>query len=188
MTEKRQFRAIKGTRDILPPDSALWNWFEQTAREVFESYGFRDIRLPIFEQTDLFARSVGEDTDIVSKEMFTFTTGESDLLNLRDIHSSKYPHEPWQPVRLYRLGYRRWHGFAVRLSARWQCRRSRPPGVVHQIALQSVVRRLLPGPKHHLARLAKSDQASNRVACGRRQRRASRGHISSTGCKHCRVT
>ena len=44
MTEKRQFRAIKGTRDILPPDSALWNWFEQTARDVFESYNFREIR------------------------------------------------------------------------------------------------------------------------------------------------
>src|SRR5579863_7712906 len=77
MIEKKQFRAIKGTRDILPPDSALWNWFEQTAREVFESYNFREIRLPIFEQTDLFARSVGSDTDIVSKEMFTFHLAES---------------------------------------------------------------------------------------------------------------
>jgi histidyl-tRNA synthetase len=72
LPEKRQFRAIKGTRDILPSDSALWNWFEHIAREVFESYNFREIRLPIFEQTDLFARSVGTDTDIVSKEMFTF--------------------------------------------------------------------------------------------------------------------
>ena len=72
MPEKRPFRAIKGTRDILPPDSALWNWFEHAARDVFESYNFHEIRLPIFEQTDLFARSVGTDTDIVSKEMFTF--------------------------------------------------------------------------------------------------------------------
>ena len=76
MTEKKQFRAIKGTRDILPPDSSLWNWFEQTAREVFESYRFHEIRLPIFEQTDLFARSVGAETDIVSKEMFTFRLAE----------------------------------------------------------------------------------------------------------------
>jgi histidyl-tRNA synthetase len=76
MTEnKRQFKAIKGTRDILPPDSALWNWFEQTARNTFESYNFREIRLPVFEETELFARSVGSDTDIVSKEMFTFSTG-----------------------------------------------------------------------------------------------------------------
>jgi len=70
--ERRQFRAIKGTRDILPPDSALWNWFEQSARQVFESYNFRDIRTPIFEQTDLFARAVGADTDIVHKEMYVF--------------------------------------------------------------------------------------------------------------------
>jgi histidyl-tRNA synthetase len=72
MTERRQFRAIKGTRDILPPDSARWNWFEHTAREVFESYNFGEIRLPVFEETELFARSIGTETDVVSKEMFSF--------------------------------------------------------------------------------------------------------------------
>ncbi|MGH9712922.1 MAG: histidine--tRNA ligase [Candidatus Acidiferrales bacterium] len=72
MTEKRQFRAIKGTRDILPPDSSLWNWFEQSARDVFESYNFREIRLPIFEETQLFARSIGMETEVVSKEMYSF--------------------------------------------------------------------------------------------------------------------
>jgi len=77
---RRQFRAIKGTRDILPPDSALWNWFEQTARDVFESYNFRDIRTPAFEDTNLFARSVGEDTDIVHKEMYSI--GDSLSSNL----------------------------------------------------------------------------------------------------------
>ncbi len=72
MAEKKQFRAIKGVRDILPPESALWNRVEQTARQVFETYNFQEIRLPIFEQTELFARSVGADTDIVSKEMYSF--------------------------------------------------------------------------------------------------------------------
>jgi histidyl-tRNA synthetase len=72
VSEQKQFRAIKGTRDILPPDSTFWNWFEQSARDVFESYNFRGIRLPIFEETSLFARSVGGDSDIVSKEMFSF--------------------------------------------------------------------------------------------------------------------
>ncbi len=72
MSEKRQFRAIKGTRDILPPDSALWNWFERTAREVFETYGFGEIRTPAFEETELFARAIGVDTDVVGKEMYTF--------------------------------------------------------------------------------------------------------------------
>src|ERR1700731_1927254 len=79
MPEKRQFRAIKGTRDILPPESSLWNWFEQTAREVFESYNFREIRLPIFEETGLFARSIGGETDVVSKEMYTFLDPPLDL-------------------------------------------------------------------------------------------------------------
>jgi histidyl-tRNA synthetase len=90
LPEKRQFRAIKGTRDILPPDSALWNWFEHAAREVFESYNFHEIRLPIFEQTDLFARSVGTDTDIVSKEMFTFRLpGGSERLATEDASVSQ---------------------------------------------------------------------------------------------------
>ena len=74
MPSQKQFRAIKGTRDILPPDSSLWNWFEGQARETFESYGFRDIRTPELEDTDLFARSVGEDTDIVQKEMYAFVS------------------------------------------------------------------------------------------------------------------
>lgn len=68
-----KFQAIKGVRDILPPESALWNRVEQTAREVFHTYGYGEIRLPIFEPTDLFARSVGLDTDIVSKEMYSFS-------------------------------------------------------------------------------------------------------------------
>ncbi|HXC33913.1 MAG TPA: histidine--tRNA ligase [Verrucomicrobiae bacterium] len=67
-----KFQAIKGVRDILPPESALWNRVEQTAREVFGTFGFAEIRLPIFEQTELFARAVGQETDIVSKEMFSF--------------------------------------------------------------------------------------------------------------------
>src|SRR6267143_3185207 len=66
-------------RDILPPESALWNRVEQAAREVFGTFGFAEIRLPIFEQTDLFARSVGQETDIVSKEMYTFVDRPAEL-------------------------------------------------------------------------------------------------------------
>ena len=69
---RRQFRAIKGTRDILPPDTARWNWFEKTAREVMETYNFAEIRTPIFEETELFARAVGVETDVVNKEMYSF--------------------------------------------------------------------------------------------------------------------
>ena len=82
-TERRQFRAIKGTRDILPPDSALWNWFENSAHEVFESYDFREIRTPIFEETSLFARAVGAETDIVGKEMYTFVDRDEESISLR---------------------------------------------------------------------------------------------------------
>ena len=67
-----KFQAIKGVRDITPPESALWNRVEQAAREVFSSFRFSEIRLPIFEQTELFARSIGADTDVVNKEMFSF--------------------------------------------------------------------------------------------------------------------
>ena len=76
---KRQIRAIKGVRDILPPESALWNRVEQTAREVFATYGYGEIRLPIFEETELFARSVGQATDIVSKEMYSFEDRPADI-------------------------------------------------------------------------------------------------------------
>jgi histidyl-tRNA synthetase len=65
-------KAVRGTRDLLPPDTAVWNRVEQTAREVFALYNFAEIRTPIFEDTQLFARGVGEATDIVSKEMFTW--------------------------------------------------------------------------------------------------------------------
>src|SRR5579872_7540735 len=65
-------KSVRGTRDLLPPDTALWNFVESTAREVFRTYNFQEIRTPIFEETQLFARSVGEETDIVSKEMYTW--------------------------------------------------------------------------------------------------------------------
>src|SRR2546421_761361 len=72
MVTKAKFQAIKGTRDLVPPETALWTRVEQTAHEVFASYNFGEIRLPVFESTDLFARAVGGETDIVSKEMYTF--------------------------------------------------------------------------------------------------------------------
>src|SRR5271166_3159945 len=65
-------KAIRGTRDLLPPDTDLWNRVEAKVRDVFGRYNFHEIRTPIFEDTQLFARSVGEDTDIVTKEMFTW--------------------------------------------------------------------------------------------------------------------
>src|SRR5208337_1563442 len=65
-------KAVRGTRDLLPPETELWNRIEATARRVFARYNFGEIRTPIFEDTGLFSRSVGEETDIVAKEMYTW--------------------------------------------------------------------------------------------------------------------
>jgi histidyl-tRNA synthetase len=75
-------RAVKGTRDILPPSSSVWNFVESIAREVFRTYNYHEIRTPIFEETQLFARGVGEETDIVSKEMYTFQDRDADQTSL----------------------------------------------------------------------------------------------------------
>src|SRR5216110_183275 len=76
-------KAVKGTRDILPPASSVWNRVEGVAREVFRTFNYHEIRTPIFEETALFARGVGEDTDIVGKEMYTFEDRDGNSLTLR---------------------------------------------------------------------------------------------------------
>ncbi|MEN6585935.1 MAG: ATP phosphoribosyltransferase regulatory subunit, partial [Sulfuricella sp.] len=73
-------QAIRGMNDILPEHAALWEFFEDTVRDWLRSYGYKCIRMPIVEQTGLFKRAIGEVTDIVEKEMYTFTdalNGES---------------------------------------------------------------------------------------------------------------
>jgi histidyl-tRNA synthetase len=76
-------QAVRGTRDLLPPETELWNHIDTTARRVFERYSFGEIRTPILEETQLFSRSVGEETDIVSKEMYTFSPEPGQSLTLR---------------------------------------------------------------------------------------------------------
>jgi histidyl-tRNA synthetase len=76
-------RAVKGTRDLLPPDTAVWNRVDRIAREVFQAYNYQEIRTPIFEETQLFSRGVGAETDIVSKEMYTFDDRDGSSLTLR---------------------------------------------------------------------------------------------------------
>jgi histidyl-tRNA synthetase len=65
-------KSVRGTRDLLPPETELWNFVEETCRDLFRRYNFQEIRTPVFEDTQLFSRSVGEETDIVSKEMYTW--------------------------------------------------------------------------------------------------------------------
>ncbi len=76
-------RLIRGFKDILPGEVEFWQEVEKTARSLFEDFGFKEIRIPIMERTELFARSIGEDTDIVEKEMYTFPDRKGDLITLR---------------------------------------------------------------------------------------------------------
>ncbi len=76
-------QAIKGVKDVLPSDMTAWHHLEATARKLFEDYGFSEIRVPVFEYTELFARSIGASTDIVEKEMYTFEDRDGKKLTLR---------------------------------------------------------------------------------------------------------
>ena len=78
-----KYRSVKGVKDILPADTPKWQWVERAAHRIFSRYGFNEIRIPIFEYTDLFTRGIGETTDIVDKEMYTFKDKSGDMLSLR---------------------------------------------------------------------------------------------------------
>ena len=75
--------AVKGFKDILPDETGKWQYVEEQARKVFTAFGCREIRVPILEKTDLFARGIGEATDIVEKEMYTFPDRGDEYLTLR---------------------------------------------------------------------------------------------------------
>ncbi len=83
MARPAHITGVKGFRDVLPDESARWNVLEQEALDVFSTYGFEEIRLPIAERTELFARSIGESTDIVEKEMYTFVDRGDTSITLR---------------------------------------------------------------------------------------------------------
>ena len=108
----RKFQAIKGVRDLLPAETPLWNHVEEAAHAVFGTFGFSEIRLPIFEPTELFARSIGLDTDVVSKEMYTFEDRDESMISLRpeataSVCRAYIEHNMQQlpqPVKLYYMG------------------------------------------------------------------------------------
>jgi histidyl-tRNA synthetase len=83
MTQETLLFTLPGTRDLLPDELARWQFIEQSARDVFGRYGFREIRTPLIEATELFARSIGQDTDIVGKEMYTFRDQSGKSITLR---------------------------------------------------------------------------------------------------------
>ena len=108
----RKIQAVKGTRDLLPPDTAVWAAVERAARETFGAYGYSEIRTPILEDTELFVRSVGEGTDIVGKEMYTFTDRKGRSLSLRPESTASVArafvqhgmHSAALPLKVYYIG------------------------------------------------------------------------------------
>ena len=105
-------QSVKGTRDLLPPETAMWAAVEETARRVFAGYGYAEIRTPVFEETELFVRGVGEASDIVGKEMYSFTDKGGRSLTLRPENTAavarayiEHGMQSWpHPVRLYYIG------------------------------------------------------------------------------------
>ncbi len=79
----KSLQAIRGMNDILPEQTPLWRYFESTVARLLDNYGYKQIRMPIVEFTELFKRSIGEVTDIVEKEMYTFEDRNGDSLTLR---------------------------------------------------------------------------------------------------------
>jgi aspartyl-tRNA synthetase len=130
-----KYKAPRGTRDILPDEAAKWQYIEAKYREFCGLYGFGEIRTPIFEQTELFARSVGEESDIVSKEMYSFKDRSGRELTLRpeltaSVARAYLEHnlgEKQQPIKLYYSGpmfrydrpqagrYRQFHQFGLEI-------------------------------------------------------------------------
>ncbi|NLZ93439.1 MAG: histidine--tRNA ligase [Firmicutes bacterium] len=126
-------KAPRGTRDLLPKEIVQWHYFEEKVREVCRLFGYQEIRTPIFEHTELFLRGVGEVTDIVSKEMYTFTDRGKRSLTLRPEGTASVAraylenklHGEAQPIKLYYVGpmfrydrpqagrYRQFHQFGV---------------------------------------------------------------------------
>ncbi len=108
----KRFQAVKGTRDLLPPDTAVWAAVEATARRVFGLYGFGEIRTPMFEDTELFTRGVGESSDIVGKEMYSFEDKGGRRMTLRPESTAAVVrayvehgmHALPQPVKLFYIG------------------------------------------------------------------------------------
>ena len=112
MSEKKRIAAIKGTKDILPKEARKWQRVEATAKRIFELYGYREIRTPIFEATELFEKGTGETSDIVIKEMYTFQDKAGRSLTLRPEYTPSIVrsiiehrlHLQPDPLRFYFIG------------------------------------------------------------------------------------
>ncbi|MFK7732942.1 MAG: histidine--tRNA ligase [Pseudomonadales bacterium] len=135
-----QYKSVKGMPDILPSDVAVWQHLEQCAADLFASYGYSEIRLPIVEPTDLFCRSIGEVTDIVEKEMYTFTDRNDQKISLRPEGTASCVRACLQHGLLHNQTQKLWYSGPMFRYERPQKGRQRQ---FHQIGVEAFG---LPGP------------------------------------------
>lgn len=105
----KKLQAIRGMNDLQPGDSAVWQYLEATVADVLQSYGYQEIRFPILEPTELFKRSIGEVTDIVEKEMYTFDDRNGDSVTLRPEGTASCVRACEQHGLLYNQTQRLWY-------------------------------------------------------------------------------
>ncbi len=130
----KKITSIRGMNDILPEQTGLWQWLEDKVRGVLASYGYQEIRMPIVEQTDLFKRSIGEVTDIVEKEMYTFDDRNGDSLTLRPEGTASCVRACEQHGLLYNQTQRLWYTGPMFRHERPQAGRYRQ---FHQIGVET---------------------------------------------------
>lgn len=136
----KKISSIRGMNDILPEQTGLWQWLESKVRDVLASYGYQEIRMPVVEQTDLFKRSIGEVTDIVEKEMYTFDDRNGDSLTLRPEGTASCVRACEQHGLLYNQTQRLWYTGPMFRHERPQAGRYRQ---FHQIGVEVFG---IPGP------------------------------------------
>lgn len=129
-----KIQAIRGMNDILPAESPVWQYLERIISEVVQSYGYKEIRFPILEQTQLFKRSIGEVTDIVEKEMYSFTDRNGDDLSLRPEGTACCVRAAEQHGLLYNQQQRLWYRGPMFRHERPQKGRYRQ---FHQVGIES---------------------------------------------------
>ena len=133
---KETLQAVKGMNDILPDEAGLWLWFEDTVREWLEAYGYRNIRMPLVEPTALFKRAIGEVTDIVEKEMYSFEDSlNGDQLTLRPEGTASCVRAVLQHNLLYNAPQRLWYAGQMFRHERPQKGRYRQ---FHQVGVEAM--------------------------------------------------
>ncbi len=130
----KKIASVRGMNDVLPEQTPLWQWLEERARAVLNAYGYREIRMPIVERTELFARGIGEVTDIVEKEMYTFEDRSGDSLTLRPEGTAGCVRAAEEHGLLYNQTQRLWYTGPMFRHERPQAGRYRQ---FHQIGVET---------------------------------------------------